>query len=63
MPYCTSCGSTIPTGQGKSCSMCYGDVGYGRDGYYKEWLRKQWEYEMLAEQEARLIESAMLEEK
>lgn len=35
MPYCTSCGSSIPDGQGESCSMCYGDMEYGRDGYYR----------------------------
>jgi primosomal protein N' len=33
--YCSSCGSPIPEGQGRSCSMCYGDVNYGRDGYYE----------------------------
>lgn len=37
--YCTSCGSPIPDGQGKSCSMCYGDIAYGRDGYYEQWAR------------------------
>jgi len=21
--------------------MCYGDVSYGRDGYYEEWAREQ----------------------
>lgn len=39
--YCSSCGSPIPDGQGSSCSMCYGDVSYGLDGYYKEWLENQ----------------------
>lgn len=39
--YCSSCGSPIPDGQGKSCSMCYGDVDYGRDGYYKNWMEEQ----------------------
>ena len=34
MPNCSSCGSTIPEGQGNSCSMCYGDPYYGKDGYY-----------------------------
>ena len=38
MPNCTSCGSPIPEGQGKSCSMCYGDPSYGRDGYYQRYL-------------------------
>ena len=37
---CVSCGSPIPDGQGRSCSMCYGDVEYGRDGYYRRWLEE-----------------------
>jgi len=41
MPNCTSCGSPIPEGQGKSCSMCYGDVQHGTDGYYEDWLHQQ----------------------
>lgn len=41
MSYCTSCGSRIPEGQGRSCSMCYGDIAHGKDGYYEEWARRQ----------------------
>ena len=41
MPYCSSCGSYIPEGQGGCCSMCYGDIAYGRDGYYQEWAEQQ----------------------
>lgn len=41
MPYCTSCGSEIPEGQGSSCSMCYGDISYGRDGYYRDWAEER----------------------
>ncbi len=41
MPNCTSCGSPIPEGQRKSCSMCYGDIDYGRDGYYRDWAEQQ----------------------
>ena len=41
MPNCTSCGSVIPEGQGKSCSMCYGDIAHGTDGYYEAWAREQ----------------------
>lgn len=41
MPNCTSCGIDIPTGQGKSCSMCYGDINHGSDGYYQAWAREQ----------------------
>jgi len=39
--YCSSCGVEIPDGQGKSCSMCYGDIGYGSDGYYQQWADEQ----------------------
>lgn len=41
MPYCSSCGEYIPDGQGSSCSMCYGDISYGSDGYYREWAEEQ----------------------
>jgi hypothetical protein len=41
MAYCSSCGSFIPEGQGSCCSMCYGDINYGNDGYYEEWAREQ----------------------
>ena len=41
MKYCTNCGSSIPDGQGNCCSMCYGDIAYGKDGYYEEWAREQ----------------------
>lgn len=53
--YCTSCGSPIPEGQGKSCSMCYGDIDHGSDGYYRDWaeeeLRRQEEQEQLEQQQ------------
>ena len=39
--YCTSCGLPIPDGQGRSCSMCYGDIDYGKDGYYRQWAEEQ----------------------
>ena len=51
MPYCTSCGSPIPKGQGKSCSMCYGDPDHGRDGYYRDYLERQQKQEQEQEQE------------
>jgi hypothetical protein len=51
MPYCTSCGSRIPEGQGKSCSMCYGDIDHGRDGYYREWAEKQMYEQEIEERE------------
>jgi len=39
--FCTSCGMPIPDNQGNSCSMCYGDIAHGSDGYYEEWAREQ----------------------
>lgn len=39
--HCTSCGSPIPEGQGRSCSMCYGDIDYGSDGYYRAYMEAQ----------------------
>jgi hypothetical protein len=39
--YCVDCGSPIPDGQGRVCSMCYGDINYGRDGYYRRWAEDQ----------------------
>jgi len=52
--YCSSCGSQIPDGQGKSCSMCYGDVDYGSDGYYRKWMEEKSsdEYEHQREQQS-----------
>lgn len=40
MKYCTSCGNPIPENQGNSCSMCYGDVNFGSDGYYQEFMEE-----------------------
>ena len=53
MNYCTSCGSEIPDGQGKCCSMCYGDISYGRDGYY-HWIAEQEQERWNKEQEDRV---------
>jgi hypothetical protein len=42
MGNCVMCGSPIPDNQGSNtCSMCYGDPGHGKDGYYQEWLDEQ----------------------
>ncbi len=40
MAYCSSCGNSIPEGQGSSCSMCIGDPGWGSDGYYQQYLEE-----------------------
>ena len=53
MNSCTSCGRPIPQAQGNSCSMCYGDIDYGSDGYYREWVEKE-------ERRRQEIEEAMI---
>ena len=49
--HCTSCGSPISDGQGNSCSMCFGDPEYGKDGYYRRWLEQEPEPEQEQERE------------
>ncbi len=40
--YCVMCGSRLPDDQGSNtCSMCYGDIDHGRDGYYRDWAERQ----------------------
>jgi hypothetical protein len=41
---CSCCGNWIADGQGV-CSMCYGDIGFGTDGYYEQWAREQMQKE------------------
>ena len=36
MANCTCCGVSVPEGQ-RICSMCYGDIDHGKDGYYRAW--------------------------
>ncbi len=41
MASCVMCGSRIPDNQGStSCSMCYGDIDHGKDGYYRDWAEQ-----------------------
>lgn len=40
MSYCTQCASSIPEEQ-SICSMCMGDIDYGRDGYYRQWAEDE----------------------
>jgi hypothetical protein len=42
--YCKSCGIVIPKDQ-RFCSMCYGDIEYGTDDHYKQYLQDQQELE------------------
>ena len=57
--YCSSCGLPIPDGQGSCCSMCYGDVDHGRDGYYRQMLEEQiqQEYERAVEREEHWLDT------
>lgn len=56
MASCVSCGSYIPENQGlSSCSMCYGDIDHGKDGYYRQWAEEQ---QRQAEQDAYEAEQA-----
>jgi hypothetical protein len=52
MANCSSCGESIPEGQGSSCSMCYGDPAYGRDGYYYEHLLREEQESLQRHEEA-----------
>ena len=40
MNHCVQCGLPIPEAQ-RVCSMCYGDIDYGKDGYYRDWAERQ----------------------
>jgi predicted amidophosphoribosyltransferase len=40
MANCSQCGSWIPDNQ-RICSMCYGDIDYGNDGYYRQWAEEE----------------------
>lgn len=40
--YCVCCGSRLPDDHlHKTCSMCYGAIDYGTDGYYRDWAKEQ----------------------
>ena len=40
MANCVMCSLPVPDGQ-RTCSMCYGDVDHGKDGYYRDFLERQ----------------------
>lgn len=50
MNSCSQCGSPIPVGQ-SVCSMCYGDIEFGKDGYYRQWAEEQERRNTEAQQE------------
>ena len=48
---CVCCGAPLPEShKHNTCSMCYGDLDYGTDGYYREYI-EQWQREHQAAQE------------
>lgn len=55
MANCVMCGSSIPDDQGSSsCSMCYGDIDHGKDGYYRDWAENvEQQHEQEQEREER----------
>lgn len=59
---CTSCGAPIPSGQGRSCSMCYGDIDHGSDGYYRAWAERQMEIGAERQREEDICGDVMSEE-
>ena len=69
MPNCVMCGASLPDNQGsKTCSMCYGDIDHGRDGYYRQWLeeqelqrQKEQEQEQEQEQDKQILEEQELQ--
>ena len=41
MSACVMCGSPLPDNQGSTtCSMCYGDIDHGQDGYYRDFVEQ-----------------------
>ena len=51
MANCVMCGSPLPDNQGsRTCSMCYGDMDHGKDGYYRREMERE-EMEREAERE------------
>jgi hypothetical protein len=45
--YCVMCAAPIPQDQGSnSCSMCYGDIEHGKDGYYRQQLEREYQQQL-----------------
>lgn len=41
MKHCKSCGVELPEShRHDTCSMCYGDIDYGTDGYYRQYMEE-----------------------
>ena len=62
--YCVCCGSLIPDNQrSKTCSMYYGDIDHGKDGYYREWAEGMERQAEEKKQQERQFEQQIREEK
>jgi len=60
MPSCVQCGKHIPKNQGSSvCSMCYGDIDHGKDGYYQMIMNRYGEKQEENNRIERAVEEAM----
>ena len=56
------CGSPLPDNQGSStCSMCYGDIDHGHDGYYRDRMEQEAEERWREEQRQRDAEAEEME--
>ena len=50
MKNCAMCGSQIPDDQ-NTCSMCYGDIDHGTDGYYRDFMERGERSELMEQEE------------
>jgi len=57
MKNCRVCGNPIPNRQ-DICSMCFGDVEYGTDNYYRDWIERQ-DKELQQKEQLREIEEKL----
>jgi len=62
MGVCHSCGSSLPDDQGV-CSMCYGDIGHGQDGFYEERLKAALGEEIVERKKREIVVDILWQEK
>jgi len=52
MASCVCYGSYLPPNQGsRTCSMCYGDIDHGKDGYYRAEMEREEQQRIECERE------------
>jgi len=60
MKYCIDCGSSLPDSHNfRTCSMCYGDINHGTDGYYRQWAEEQNRQDEIRAEEERMQSEQM----